>query len=349
MLWLKYEPQELVDTSNLSNEEWLSYRRRGIGGSDAAAILGISPWRTARDLYYDKLSVVKADMDENWVALEMGHLLEDLVAGIFHVKTGYRSYQIKKMFYHPVHTFMLADIDYFVELPVGRTAILEIKTTIYNAKDHWWSEDGQEIVPLNYEAQGRHYMAVMNIDEVFYCGLYGNNEDEVIIRHIDRDHDYEEELIALEQDFWENHILTGTPPPYTEDGDLILNSVRHHFGPADPSAPELILEGNMALLVPRYLELQAQRNVEKRNYECIEAEMRRLQGRIVAEMGRSCTAVCQGREAAYSISYKPVRKSGISKDNLQRLQAQHPDIYEQYVTVSESRRFYVKKQREEAA
>ena len=105
----------------------------------------------------------------------------------------------------------------------------------------------------------------------------------------------------------------------------------------------------MALLVLRYLELQAQRNVEKRNYECIEAEMRRLQGRIVAEMGRSCTAVCQGREAAYSISYKPVRKSGISKDNLQRLQAQHPDIYEQYVTVSESRRFYVKKRREEAA
>ena len=88
VLWLKYEPQELVDTSNLGNEEWLSYRRRGIGGSDAAAILGISPWRTARDLYYDKLSVVKADMDENWVALEMGHLLENLVARIFAKKTG---------------------------------------------------------------------------------------------------------------------------------------------------------------------------------------------------------------------------------------------------------------------
>lgn len=271
------------------------------------------------------------------------------MAEIFHVKTGYRIYQIKKMFYYPVYTFMLADIDYFVELPGGQTAILEIKTTNYNAKDHWWSEDGQEIVPLNYEAQGRHYMAVMNIDEVFYCCLYGNNEDEVIIRHIVRDRDYEAELIALEQDFWENHILTGMPPPYTEDGDLILDSVRRHFGPADPSAPELILEGNMALLIPRYLELQTQRNAEKRNYEHIEAEMRRLQGRIVAEMGRSCTAVCQGREAAYSISYKPVRKSGISKDNLQRLQAQHPDIYEQYVTVSESRRFYVKKRREEAA
>ena len=67
VLRLMYEPQELVDTSSLSNEEWLSYRRRGIGGSDAAAILGISSWRTARDLDYDKLNVVKADMDENQI------------------------------------------------------------------------------------------------------------------------------------------------------------------------------------------------------------------------------------------------------------------------------------------
>lgn len=153
-----YAPSVLVSTEGLPEKDWLEYRRRGIGGSDAAAILGISPFATARDLYYDKLKIVPFDDSEsNWVAKKMGHLLEDLVAEIFHVKTGYRIYQIKKMFYHPVHTFMLADIDYFVELPGGRTAILEIKTTNYNAKDHWWSEDGQEIIPLNYEAQGRHY------------------------------------------------------------------------------------------------------------------------------------------------------------------------------------------------
>ncbi len=56
-------------------------RRRGIGGSDAAAILGISPFATARDLYYDKLKIVPFDDSEsNWVAKKMGHLLEDLVA-----------------------------------------------------------------------------------------------------------------------------------------------------------------------------------------------------------------------------------------------------------------------------
>ena len=189
VLWLKYEPQELVDTSNLSSEEWLSYRRRGIGGSDAAAILGISPWRTARDLYYDKLSVVKADMDENWVALEMGHLLENLVARIFAKKTGLRIFQRKVMFQHPLYPWMLADLDYLAELPDGSNAILEIKTTNYNARENWWY-NGEEIVPVYYESQGRHYMSVMNLDRVYFCCLYGNNEDEVIIRHLDRDYAY---------------------------------------------------------------------------------------------------------------------------------------------------------------
>ena len=197
-----YKPLVLVDTENLPEDEWLEWRRRGIGGSDAAAILGVSPFATARDLYYDKLKVISyEDGESNWVAKKVGHLLEDLVAEIFHVKTGFRIYQVKKMFYHPVYTYMLAYIDYFIELPNGKTAILEIKTTNYNAKDHWWC-DGQEIVPINYEIQGRHYMCVMNIDEVYYCCLYGNNEDEVIIRHIVRDLDYEAELIDLEGNFW---------------------------------------------------------------------------------------------------------------------------------------------------
>ena len=180
----QYKPLVLVDTANLSREEWLSYRRRGIGGSDVASIFGVSPFRTARDLYYDKLNIVSVEEDEgNWVAMEMGNLLEPLVAKIFGKKTGYKFYQIKKMFYHPHYPFMLADLDYFVTLPDGTTTILEIKTTNYNAKDNWWL-NGKETVPVYYESQGRHYMAVMNVDRVFYCCLYGNTEDEVIIREI---------------------------------------------------------------------------------------------------------------------------------------------------------------------
>ena len=168
-----YQPLEVVATTGLSREDWLEYRRTGIGGSDVSAVMGVSPFTTARDLYYDKLRIAAAiDDDDNWVQKEIGHLLEDLVAQIFHAKTGYRIYQIKKMFRHAVHHFMIADVDYFVELPDGSTAILEIKTTNYNATGKWW--DGtHEIVPLNYELQGRHYMAVLNVNKVYCCCLYG--------------------------------------------------------------------------------------------------------------------------------------------------------------------------------
>lgn len=154
---IRQEPKVLVSTENLTEQEWLAYRRRGIGGSDVAAILGISPFRTARDLYDDKLNIASvADDAGNWVALEMGHLLEPLVARIFAKKTGLEVFQIKKMFQHPQYPFMLADVDYFVRLPNGKIAILEIKTTNYNAKDHWW-KDGEDCVGsyIDRVAEGR--------------------------------------------------------------------------------------------------------------------------------------------------------------------------------------------------
>lgn len=84
-LALNYEPEVVVNIETLTREEWLDYRRLGIGGSDVAAIMGISPFATIKDLYYDKIGV-KPMIDEgesNWVAKEVGHRLEDLVAMIF--------------------------------------------------------------------------------------------------------------------------------------------------------------------------------------------------------------------------------------------------------------------------
>ena len=107
---IRQEPKVLVSTENLTEQEWLAYRRRRIGGSDVAAILGNSPFRTARDLYDDKLNIASAvDDTGNWVALEMGHLLEPLVAQIFTKKTELEVFQIKKMIQHPQNPLMLAD------------------------------------------------------------------------------------------------------------------------------------------------------------------------------------------------------------------------------------------------
>lgn len=338
----RYSPLVLAETENLSREQWLEYRRLGIGGSDVAAIFGISPFRTARDVYYDKLGIETVEGYEgNWVAMEMGNLLEGLVAEIFRRKTGFEVSPAKKMFQHPIHRFMLADVDRLITMPDSTRAILEIKTTNYNAKDLWWRE-GREIVPPYYETQGRHYMAVTDIDRVFFCCLYGNTEDEVIIREIRRDGAYEEEMIFLEQQFWENYVQKKVLPPYLEDGDVIMESIRRHCGPADKGLPAVLLKGQMASNLMRYLRPQEEKKDSERNTKKLEDDIQRLRAILAAEMGSSCTAVCDRDGKHYTVTYNPVRKPMVDKDSLARMKLLYPEIYEQFVTVSEFRKFYVK-------
>ena len=346
---LQYAPQVLVDVSGLTREEWLDYRRKGIGGSDAAAILGISPFRTARDIYYDKLNIAPViESEENWVALKIGHLLEDLVGEVFVAKTGLQIFKIKKMFQHPLYSYMLADIDFFVILPNGKIAILEIKTTNYHAKDNWW-RDGKEIVPEYYEAQGRHYMAVMNVDEVYFCCLYGNNEDEVMIRHILRDDAYEKELINAEGVFWKENVMAEGPPPYTEDAEQIMASLKRYTGVAKESAPAIQLSTSARDCFAKYLDLQAQSIQMGKQSEAYKKEMDRLKAMIVAEMGQACKASCKIGGTSYTITYNPIRKMEIKKDQLTSLAAMYPEVYAQFVTQSEYRRFNVKANEPEAA
>lgn len=92
----------------------------------------------------------------------------------------------------------------------------------------------------------------------------------------------------------------------------------------------------------RYLELQQQKALAEASIKALDKEVQRRKGLIIAKMGTCYTAACSLDGVPYQVTYNPVRKSMVSKENLVRLQAQHPDIYEAYVTVSESRRFYVK-------
>ena len=125
----EYTPEKVVDISNLSREDWLEYRKKGIGGSDVAAIMGISPFATIRDLFYNKTGVqpvIQEEEESNWVAKEVGHRLEDLVAEIFSKKTGLEVFPVRVMFRHPLYPFMLADVDFFVRMPDGTFAIREL-------------------------------------------------------------------------------------------------------------------------------------------------------------------------------------------------------------------------------
>ena len=338
---LDYSPSVLTDTEGLTEEEWLSYRRLGIGGSDAAAIMGQSPFCTKRDLYYDKCGMkpVLDEEESNWVAKEVGHRLEDLVAEIFSRKTGLKVYPIRKMFKHPLYPFMLADVDFFIELPDGSTGILECKTTNYNCQDKW----ANDTVPINYEYQGRHYMAVMNLNVVYFACLYGNNENEFIIRKMDRDLETELILIEEEENFWLENVQKKVEPPYTEKPDLVLESIRRFCGPAEVDADEVKLGSTHAKSIEKYLELKEKKSSVDAESKRLESEMKTVYAGIVEEMGISCKATLKTGTENYIVTYNPVYRTGIDKKNLERLKLQHSDIYEDYVTVTESRRFSVKK------
>ena len=341
MLDLNYEPSVLVeDITQLTEEEWLRERTKGIGGSDVAAVLGISPWKTRRELFYEKTGVQPMQPDEsNWVAKEVGHRLEELVAEIYRRKTGYTVYPIRKIFQHPLYPFMIADVDYFVQKPNGKRGVLECKTSSFMAKDRW-ADDG---IPRHYEVQGKHYLSVTNLDFCAFACLFGNSEGDFLMREIGRDLEEEEMTILELAHFWQDFISANVEPPYTESGDLVLESIRRYQGKADPSLPQITLSASDALRLEQYLKLREEKQaLDKRGRE-LEKEIKGVYAPIVDRMGQACAAICTDGKTEYRVTYKPTSKTSIKKDELERLRLDHPDIHDQYATTSESRSFAVKK------
>lgn len=133
----EYTPEKVVDISNLSREDWLEYRKKGIGGSDVAAIMGISPFATIRDLFYNKTGVqpvIQEEEESNWVAKEVGHRLEDLVAEIFSKKTGLEVFPVRVMFRHPLYPFMLAMWIFLFVCRMGHLRFWNVKPAIIMRK-----------------------------------------------------------------------------------------------------------------------------------------------------------------------------------------------------------------------
>ena len=336
--------EELKRLTTLEDaDEELEYRKKGIGGSDVAAIMGISPFATIRDLFYNKTGVqpvIQEEEESNWVAKEVGHRLEDLVAEIFSKKTGLEVFPVRVMFRHPLYPFMLADVDFFVRMPDGTFAILECKTCNYNAKDKWADEG----IPAHYVLQVRHYLSVMNMQKAFIACLYGNNENEFVYRTIERDLIEEEDIIDQETYFWQEHVLKNVVPPHNGNSDLVLANIRNYGGFADKSIPEIVLSGLESKNLEKYLTLSEEKSqLEKRKKE-IEAEQRAISVPFVEQLGQGCKAVLEDGTNRYRITYNPTRRTSVGKDQMEKLKNQHPDIYEEYTKTTESRTFRIKKE-----
>lgn len=343
MLNLSYEPNIIKSTENMTREEWLNDRRRGIGGSEASIVMGVSPWATKRDLYYDKIgkNPIKIDPEEdNWVAKQVGNRLEELVAMIFARKTGLEVYEDKNMYSHPFYPFMIADLDFVIVFPDGTKGILECKTCNYNSQFKW--KDNQ--VPINYEWQCRHYMAIKNCDVAYIACLYGNNDSEFFIRRIDRDYELEEQLIQEEKNFWIDQVEARNEPPYEERPDLVLESIRRYAGTPDKTLPPINLDEADKALIERYLQLAERKSRLDAMRKKIEQEQKSLSIPFVEKMGKNCSAVLLSGNDRYRITYNPTSRKTVNKENIVKLENLYPEAYVDVVSESVSRTFRVKKE-----
>ncbi|MCI9547547.1 MAG: hypothetical protein HFH60_12845 [Lachnospiraceae bacterium] len=143
--------KKLASTLNLSHEDWLKYRKLGIGGSDAGAICGLNPYVTAMQVYQDKTSDATDDADNE--AMRQGRDLEEYVARRFMEATGKKARRANCIFYNEENTFMLANVD---RLIAGENAGLECKTASPYMADKWKNDE----IPMHYQIQCYHYMAV---------------------------------------------------------------------------------------------------------------------------------------------------------------------------------------------
>lgn len=126
--------KKLVSTLNMEKTEWLRYRKRGIGGSDAGAVCGLNPYRSAIEVYQDKISENIEDIDNE--AMRQGRELEEYVAKRFMEESGKKVRRANAMYYDEKNPFMFADVDRMI---VGENAgLLHRKRIIPIGQYHLW-------------------------------------------------------------------------------------------------------------------------------------------------------------------------------------------------------------------
>jgi putative phage-type endonuclease len=248
-------------------------RRTGIGGSDAAAALGLSPWQTPYELWLQKTG--RAPPVEQNEPMLWGHLLEDVVRREYARRTGLETRTIAEMIRHPQHPWMFVHLDGEV---IGRPVrvILEVKTA--RTAQGWGEEDTDEI-PLNYLIQTHHSMAVTQAEVCDVAVLIAGQDFRLY--QVWRDHEIEAQLVEREAAFWEMVTSDQPPPPMT-----MQDAVRR-WGRFDA-------QGEVMAGVPEITAVEALRRLHRQQKELAAAE-EQMKMRLMEAMGDDGLNLVDGR------------------------------------------------------
>ena len=204
--------KRLVKTKSLSREEWLQFRKQGIGSSDAAASCGIHPYLSMLELWMIKTGRMSSDIDANnnngidgYSPLYWGNTLEPMVAKYYQQYTGNKVRRVNAILQHPDPDkhFMLANLDYAIT-GCTEAQILECKTAGEHGAKLW-----KHGVPLYVTCQVQHQLAVTGKQAAHICVLLCGHEAKIY--KVERDERLIDSIIEHERLFWQ-YVKTNTLP-----------------------------------------------------------------------------------------------------------------------------------------
>ena len=306
-----FEGCAMVSTAQMPRGEWLELRRTGIGGSDAAAIVGLNAYATPYTVYLDKLGLLPEKEDTE--AMRQGRDLEEYVARRFMEKTGKKVRRCNYMIRNPRYPFALADIDFRI---VSENAGLECKTTStldlaqFNGVEFPGKYYGQCVHYLAVTGADRWYLAVLVLGRGFFVFTLERDEAEIAA------------LMEAEGQFW--HRVEERNPPSVTGHDADTEAVGTIW--ADSANDETV---DLLDMEPLFRQLGSL----EESLAITTALKNQTVNKIKARMQTAGSGVC----GPYSCTWKTQQRRSLDMDALRE---DFPDIpFDDYMRVTKSRPF----------
>jgi putative phage-type endonuclease len=306
----------LTSTEGLSTEEWLEYRRTGIGGSDASVVCGINRYKSPIELWMEKTD--QWPNQEAGEAAYWGHQLESMVRDEFTVRTGIEVTLVKQILQSETHPFMLANLDGICQHPNYGTCVFEAKTASAYKNGEW-----DDAIPDEYVLQVQHYLAVTGYKGAFIAVLIGGNQFRW--KFVERDEELIAMLIQLETEFW--GYVQSNVPPSLDGSEASVKFLSERFPDSVPMS-RLELPQEAAPLIEEY------------NFACEEIEKHTEKKQEAENLLKQML----GENEAGTVKDTIVTWKTITQERIdsKTLKSEHPKLFQKYANKTSYRRFSIK-------
>lgn len=291
------------------NKEWHLRRKTGITGTDIVAICGLSSYKTALDVYQEKIND-QINEDHISDAALFGSLFESVVANEYAKRYNVTVQEESELIRHKEHEFMIGNIDRWVN---NGEYLLEVKTTSFRNGANLGQEDTSQ-VPEYWLVQCAWYMAVANKDRIDIAALIGGQKFKRFI--IKRQPQLEKKLIQIAAKFWNDNVKNKVPPRAVNQSDVCK---------LYPIASEDIITATSTL------HQQIQR------YKDLTLECEKLKANIQDEMQDKAAVVDSQGQILVTWKNSNPRRTFDSK----RFANEHPDMYQDYIRETKPSRVFL--------